>query len=403
MSGRSRAAQIDINVTKGDAETDPDDVDGEGQESLRQSPLFSDLAAGSERLDHLVIYRIRPIDEGQLGRLPADATEDTIREEHGGGTFKLIGRTENNKPIKKAFKTVVVSGDPVFHSKTSEAKWARMTGQPVIAAAAAADANKPMSMMDFLLIQSKASDQSRAEAREAAAERAREAEASHRRQLELVREESKRDAARHESELARVKAEQDAKTERDREFLSAMTKNSQEMMVMMFQKQQGGTDPVQALIAGAQLAAGLGGGEMDPTTAFITHGADLMREIRGIAKDDAEETGGAAGGGGKRFVLTGAIAAKAEAARQKIKKAGKDPEVIFSKLLDMVVSGKPAAAPATGTTAPARPAAKPGAAKPAGPGAARRPITVVARPVAQAKPETPAAGNGSKPPQQMVG
>lgn len=95
----------------------------QAEEIPRGAALFSDKEF-AEDWDHLAIIRTEPAeDEGFLGRVTIDTTEEQLRARFGGGTFKVQARDQGGN--YKGQRTIKISGEPIFSSPAAEAKYRR--------------------------------------------------------------------------------------------------------------------------------------------------------------------------------------------------------------------------------------------------------------------------------------
>jgi hypothetical protein len=89
----------------------------EAAERAAVAPLFADVDA--EELQDIQIHRTDPVEEeGFLGVVPLNTTEENIRARWGGGRFKLVLRNTGNK--LKGTKHIVISGDPIWTSRAKK-------------------------------------------------------------------------------------------------------------------------------------------------------------------------------------------------------------------------------------------------------------------------------------------
>lgn len=355
---------------------------GRDDDPRSRAPLFAGFDTEDAEIDHIVVYRTKPLQEGQLDRLDVSATEEDIRERWGGGTFRVVGRDSNNKMLSGAYKTVDLAGDPIFDSDVSRRKWdamrRRMGGlaaEPTTPAPPAAPAGG-MSPTDLLMMMSKVSADARAEAREAAQQRESEARAGHDRNLEVMRQEAKQREKDAEARADRERENAKDQRERDRQFFAQLT----DLMRDKGEKQ----DPMKALLAGVQLAQSLGSANsnQNPALAFVENLPDIVdaatelvaeaRGKRGKKTEDGEDEGDDENAE-PEFRATGQTAVTLKKVAEYFQAQGIDPAVAIERVAGVILRGKvdkPAATPAGPiTTKPngEKPApATAGAAKPAG-------------------------------------
>jgi hypothetical protein len=337
----------------------PEDLDG--------VPLFEE----SGDLAYIAVTREDP-EEGFLGKLRPSATEADLRKKWGGGTYSLSPRNSGGKYIKGlSAREIIIAGDPVFASKSAEIRWKRSLGivdEPREAARGGAGGGN-LGIGEMLILLNTTSEKARQEARDAAESRMREAEAAHARQLELVREESKRREADLKAERERM---HEAAAEREarlvREAASERDRQREHMQTMLqlvkerakSAEESGG--PMGALMAGVKLAMDLrgdGGGPGDPLSALANNLPDVIAEARNLI---AMDRGGAprlnpADQGDEEdededpdsVKFEGEVGAKARELVERIRAQGRDPAVVLARAFDVL------ARPKTTATAPKTP------------------------------------------------
>jgi hypothetical protein len=103
----SRAPQVPQIVV-----VEPDDQVEEARPAVatRGLPLFPH----KEGVTSVSIYRLEPIEEGNLGILGPDADEETIRRRWGGGVYRATAKLGNGEYAGNA--TINIGGDPRFES-----------------------------------------------------------------------------------------------------------------------------------------------------------------------------------------------------------------------------------------------------------------------------------------------
>lgn len=385
----------------------------EVEEDLSDVPLFD---ADNPELDHLAVERVDP-KEGFVGTVDPSATEVDLFNQYGGGTFKLRPRNSRSKYVKGlGTKTITIAGDPIFKSKLAESRYRRMFGIGGEEKREARNDNAAggLSATDLLLIMEKKSEDAKREREEArqqlaelGAQRQREAEAAHQRQLEILRLDNQRrekeleverqrmrDEAREREE--RAKREMEAERDRNREFLGTMVRLAKS-------EPQNQETPMKALLAGMKLARDLGGdgdGETDPLALLMGNLPEILKGVGSLAgagaapgilpvpsstpADDAEgEDEEPAEGEGAdaakkpaevpRVMLQGELAVKVQKLAAQLEARGMNPETALNAALDHFLAqlnpGSPAAPAPAAPASPAPP--KPAPAAPAAPARAK--------------------------------
>jgi hypothetical protein len=337
-------------------ETDGDEALADAEpparhETVSSSPFFAAIGDESEEvLDHIVISREKPIREGQLGKLPPDASEDDVREQFGGGSFRLMGRTERNKPIKGAFTTIELAGDPIFTNEVSRKRWLKIKREQLGEDPEARpqvdieDIREARHQRELAKIKAEAEAavakaKAEAEARDAAEERRRSREREER-EAERQREREERRAEaleREEREEARRKREREEERQERAERMEAEERRWKAEMEERRAEREKKSDPavmlMQAMKIGAELA-GNGAEFPDAGTAFVAKMPEIFDGFRGIIGDAA--AAGAFGSNGHRkklnpapkngatekVELEGALAEKAKKTAIALQKAG---------------------------------------------------------------------------------
>ncbi|MBV8979300.1 MAG: hypothetical protein JO086_00190 [Acidimicrobiia bacterium] len=353
MARTKRTIPVELNVTT------PDAGDGEegAHESVRSSPFFANAGDVEEILDHIVISREKPIREGQLGTLPPDASEEDIREIYGGGTFRLIGRTERKKPIKGAFTTVDLAGDPIFTNDMSRRRWETIKRQQLgeepkaplerpVADDAAADAKHRRELERIRAeIEAKEAIDERRRARERAdreAERIRLAEERKAEREERdAAEERRREREREErrAEAAERAAAEERRWREQREADDRRWKTELDERRLEREQRQ---DPTELMLKGIQIAMSLGGGgggPEDPVAAFVNKGPEILAGLKDLAI-----TAGAGGARPKanpapraaaseKIEIEGPLADQVRRVAASLQRAGKNPEQAISQAM----------------------------------------------------------------------
>ena len=98
---KARAASRKEIVTRTRRVVDEDD--DQADEAEGPATLFTQAKGSEKRIEEIRVYRQEP-EEGYLGHLAADATEETIRATYGGGLFKVVAK--NAAHVQVAQKTI---------------------------------------------------------------------------------------------------------------------------------------------------------------------------------------------------------------------------------------------------------------------------------------------------------
>ena len=366
--------------------------EGEAEDDgLQDAPLFSALE-GDKRIAHVLVIRQDP-DEGTLGKMPPTVTELDIKRRWGGGTFQLQGRDERNRPMKGAFRTVAIAGDPIFESEAAQAKWNRqhsVDSKPT-------PASDAIGVREIFALLSTTESKQKAEADRRAAE----LEAAHKRELEWIKvegelrareraaEDDRRERMAQEREERRRKedeereerrrrddAERDERRRKDEETARQRDKEFQLQLAQLNRK--GNADGSEMLLKGVELMRQLspGGGESpDPVTAVAT----------ALLPGVLEKFGGAAGKpappaaskpapalSANAVTLDGPIGSKAQQVIAHLEQQGYNPEDAISQMFDMLLKARRKTAPEPADPPPPAASSPAAAAPPPAPNATTR-------------------------------
>jgi hypothetical protein len=382
-------------VTTKKVETLDDDDDGGTDDGAEPTPLF-DLGRNkkTKTVVRVAIKRTDP-NEGHLGYLGPEASEEEIANKWGGGEFVAQGK--NAAGLIVVSQQIKIAGDPVFKSEMEEARWRRLNGMKP--KKHDDDSGAGGSLKEVLTLIEEREEKRRLEERDR-----REAE----RKEALDREERHRVEQRdHEEKLARETAERDERRRKDddernerqrqqhREDLdraeiaskAALAQTQQfftqlQAMAKREERAGGDTDPVKLLTAGMELALKMrgdsGGGDGPPPdalTALLSRLPETLAEVRSTAKEAYQEIRGKKGGGATpaastsvgpdEVTITGATATRMKQMIAILQKSGKNPEEVLDGLashfigLDAKKSAARAAAPAAAAAKPERKRAGP--------------------------------------------
>ena len=378
---------VTLHVRADKANAKREGSDDDEAESERPA-IFAELDGG-DRVDHIIVTRIRPVREGALERQEPTITEDDLRERFGGGTYMLQGRNDRGRPVKGAYKTVEISGTPILTSPLAQQAYERMlraqgggvAGAPAITLADVAT----------MLAQNTEREERERERREAEDRRRREEEeARHRRELEMIEARAKADRearAAEDERRQKLEAEREEKRRREeqeredrrrredderearrkREAAEDRERDRQWQQTMLAAgKREAGPDPLATLMVGVNLARTIGGGgggeaPADPLTALagnlpatVTELGKLFRGQGGAAAPGAP----AAAGGAQPLTIEGELGDLGKKAVEHVAKQGHKPEEVLANAFRLMLSVGPPAqpAPAAAASSPAAPA-----------------------------------------------
>lgn len=348
---------------------DDDDATTEGGEA---TPLF-DLGRNkrTKTVVRIAIKRTDP-DEGHLGYLGPEGTEQDIANKWGGGEFVAQGKNAAGQIV--VTQTIKIAGDPVFKSEIEEARWRRMNNLGPRKRRDDGAENGGGSIKEVLALMEERESKRREEERERRAEEKREL---------LEREErNRKDQRDHEEKLARENADREERRRKDdaerderrraqhREDLDRAQASAAAQLAQtqqFFQQLQAiqkhdaragaEADPVKLLTAGMELAIKLrgdggGGGAAEPAdalTALLSRLPETLAEVRSTAKEAYNEIKGKKGAepaaleavpvddGRDEVTVTGATARKLKAMIGILQSAKKDPEKVLTDLADHVI------------------------------------------------------------------
>lgn len=344
-AGRKRATTNTITV--------PIRIEREASEappaaSFSGVPLFEQVAGDAdERIDRIQIVRTAPIEEGHLGYVEPDASEEDISNVYGGGTFRLQAKTDKGRPIAGGFKTVKIAGEPKFGNALSLARWKRIKKQEARLDSddepeERSERRREPDVLTILDMQERKAEMARQLAREDADRREREREAEHKRELERMRieagareqerraEDERRDRDRTAADERRAR-DQDAQTGRDREFMAGMARLHSE------QSKSGGLGHTLELLAAAKELFSPGGdGAGDPVTALVQNlpailgaGSNIAAQMETKPNPAPVQTPQQKG-----ITLTGPHAVKLAQAVKHLRDEGIDPSAALLQTLD---------------------------------------------------------------------
>jgi len=389
-SKASRAAALAVEAAELAAEAAGGKSEGDADEA-ELGPLFAGLSGDkAERHEKTQIFRVEPIDEGHIGDLQPDCTQDDIRDRWGGGRFRAVAVDEKGAYIQRT--TVRISGDPIFDNDIGRRTYERWLKQrfgkedvqarerqageldPDEAKEARAEARHNRELARIKAEADAALLKVRAEldAKDAAEERRRarereDREAAEERRREAAAEERRLDREERRIEREEREAAEDRRREAEREERRL--------------EREGRADPMAQFAAMAQIVTAIsgsgGGGADDPVTAIAARLPEILVEARETAAALAGSSGGRqqqqaqqrrrqVSGEGDEVKLEGPIATKALRAIERLKKLGHDPEAVLDRVFTSMGGatsaakklppgkGSKAAAPARRPAPPAR-------------------------------------------------
>ena len=323
-----------------------------------------------KRIDKIRVIRKEP-DEGYLGDLAPDATEQDILSQWGGGVFRVEAKNQQSQLVK--VRTVRVAGEPVFLSAAAESRYRRANGLPPKdhhAGPAAMGITEMFALMEERDAKRRAEEREREDRdrrdrmeREERIAKEREERDERRRQDEASREERRR---KEEAELEdrRQRLAREDEDRREKRHKEDLARQQQDQAMLMQQQQamfqqtlavvklegQKNTDrdPVEMLVKGLELARSLqpeGGGEpADPLTTLLGNAAPILQAIRGTADAGAAEAAAVDRPATVQtpkgaVVLSGRAAGLMRLAAAKLTAAGRDPEKVFTAVLAHIAKG----------------------------------------------------------------
>jgi hypothetical protein len=396
--------EVTLRVEAGKARPKHEASDDDEPADLSAAPLFANLETnGIDKVDHVVIDRIGPVREGNLGRFETDVNEEQIFARCGGGKYRLQCRTEKGKPIKGAFLTVEIAGEPIFQSELAQRMYERQVGgmRRPVETAAASTAISPQDIVALL-------EQTRTTADAERERRAEQEEARHNRELARIKAESEARALERAAEDERrrkLEEDRDERRRRDEDDRRRRDKQDEvereernrqfQLQLAAFTKAQTPAqtvDPIATLLAGVKLAQGFGGGGGDgaPADPVAALAANLPQTVQELGKLFRGQGGGGAAADPNNLTITGELGAKGNRVIVHLQQQGLQPEALINQAFDLMLTMR-----GTGTQ-PAQPAAH---VPPPRRGPGGRPITVTATTVQPAQPAQ-APAQAAPPPAQ---
>lgn len=390
-------------------EIDPDDEES----AVSDVALFAaNEIAGCERID---IFRQGPIDEGLLGKLSAEDTEDTIKNTYGGGTYVLFAKDSRGKILSR--RALKVAGDPIFTSAIARTQWKRMN--PDLHQTSSNDDGKRMDIIEVMQMMDAREEKTRKDIADREEQRrARETEDYNRRRAEereheerkrreereweekRRRDEEERERRRRQDEEERDKrarvAQEEAEARRRREDAEIETRRSErerqaatqnqeffKSMLAMHQQSAVKSDPMEQFgkmvtaFAAVKDTFGAEGGGMDdgdPWTMLIKNLPGILKtgipaigtavsEIRGVGQSPTmSPSRQLVDASGQPYVLTQTAASngvelppelqqKFMVLAGKWMEEGKDPVTMFNRTADILL-GNVGKGPASSTPTP---------------------------------------------------
>jgi hypothetical protein len=332
------------------------------------APLLERGEEGDEQVERIAVMRDEPIDEGFIGWLPHDASEDDISRRWGGGRFRLQGRNNLGHSIKGRFRTLQIGGEPRFENQLSQAKWKRLRKQEF-------DQDEEprkrsdLSPVELWELQERKTDAARAAAREDYERREAERDAAHRREMERLRleaearererkaEDERRERDRQALEERRQKDSEEARA-RDREFFAGMIKLQGEQTARAGNSGMG-LEQILGLLATARELFGGSEGGGDPVTALMNNLPAILDKSQGIASQLTGKPAPSAGavepaaGAEDVIQLSGVHAKRLGEAVAHLQAEGLDPDHVVLKALEALKRMKRAPSVAAPAPTPA--------------------------------------------------
>jgi len=302
----------------------------DGNESV---PLFE--SESSNEIAYIAVTREDP-EEGFLGKLTPNATEQDIKKRYGGGTFTLHARLPDGKPAKNGRRLIVISGDPIFQSETAERKWKKAQGVDSDENKNQRTNEKQFGLMEMMLLLDKQAEKARVEAREFSSAREREAAQAHQRQIELIQADSIRREQELRMQSERIDREAKEERERNREFMATLIKLREDSRPT----EAPADASVRLLLSGIQLARDLGSGgseDQDPIASLVQKLPEILTETRRLVNTEKNGTSKKSDDDDK-VTFEGELADKVKIAVKKIADQGKDPGTVLGRAFD-VMSG----------------------------------------------------------------
>lgn len=371
-------------VTKKEFIEDPEEDDSGDDPDL---PGILDLADVESRS----VVRIRVIrkdpHEGMLGYLEdPNSSEQEIKEQWGGGTFRLEGINEHGKIV--IARSIKLAGDPIFLSPASESQWRKSRGLPLTPSAAPDKGGMSVQeMMMFFREQEKEqraadSERRRAEAEDKRAHEAKLAQISaeaetRRREDERDREERRRaddrerderrrkDDAEREDRQRKATAEAEARQQSFMANMLAMIKQSAEQSIAFVKATTDGKpqsnqlmDAINTVVAIKTAFANESSGEEDgdPLNLLIKHGpawlqglgttvGQAIRDVKGLPQLPPQQSPEAQAAAqpepareeGLMIPASSPLAPKITTLINRIAARGQDPEKVLSGVIDNMI------------------------------------------------------------------
>lgn len=336
-----------------------DDKD-EGESPTAGLPLFPDKGP----ISGVQVYRIEPIEEGNLGTLGPDSDEETIRRRFGGGLYKISAKGPDGKYVGST--QITIGGDPKFESADARRRYRnKMSGladDPLPLPPAAAPG---VSMGELIALLNQ----------------------GHTQQLEMMR--LSMEAQRAESNMTnerRAKEMEEAR-QRDREF------NATLLQIMKKEPTAGnGLELVNTLLKGLTIGKAMASsansdsaGDSDDPLITLVRSLPSILEHGGRLVEQHQQGKAAPAAGPEAVTLTGPIADQLKAAVQSLVGRGYSPAEAQQLAEHALLKGVGVLATVPNrTTAPAAAAAAPEA--PPAPAGPAHPPRRTSRPASRQRP-----------------
>ena len=269
-----------------------------GEQDADESPTKGlPLFQTHEKIASITVFRLEPVEEGNVGTMPPDSDDETIRRKWGGGTFKIVAKGTDGQFAGQ--RTLIIGGDPIFESKDALRRYRVKLGElpPEPKAAPVAAVPPSMGIAEVLAMINQGHSQQMEMMRLQLEANRREADERERRTRQEAEERELR--ARREAEESR---------ERDRQFNATM------LTLVKSDAKAAGNGPMEAigiLMQGLNLGRKLGAGAedkeqpSDPVTMFLGALPGILEHGKNLV--DSAKAGGGAQPNPKGAVLSGPV------------------------------------------------------------------------------------------------
>lgn len=348
MKKRSRRQGIAAKAAAAAVQAVEDNDDDTEAQDL--GPLFSFDGAARDRHEKTQVFRMEPIDEGHIGDIPPDSTIGDIRARWGGGRFRVVALDANNKYIERT-SNIRIGGDPIFENEVAKKRYQRWLTQtfgkddaPGAPQTDPEDAREARHQRELARIRAEAEAnlakaRADAEAREAAEER--------RRQRDREEREAAENRRRAEDRAEREAAREERRLEREERLEADERRWKAEMEERRAERESKG-DPLAQLAVMAQIFGGLqNNGPDDPVTAIANRLPEILQEARATGEamtggKDKKKKKRNAQAREDQVQLQGDIGLAAHKAIKRLEAMGKDPEEVLGAVFQRIAGAKAA-------------------------------------------------------------